>query len=299
MNHKMKIKYRDFELELEGDRDFVEGKSVDISSLITMLIQRPATQIVESKHDQTQSFEPEIREVTNVSSDKKVTFQEFLKEKRFKNNNDLVLGTAFYIEMIDKVESFSAKDIDEYLRTAKYTPPKNISLSFTHNTQKAYIMPVKEKKNNQIAYQITRTGIDFIESYIPSDKNSTVNKTANKRSKEKNIDFEVLKYSTDELQLDKYIDITTLTRTEDRALVILKIYSVEFGIQAMSAEEITAVLKSKFSISVNDGQIGTALRRAKPKVDTIKEEGKLKYKLMLSGERHIKELMGQNDGNEN
>ncbi|CAN7214430.1 hypothetical protein LJR153_000705 [Paenibacillus sp. LjRoot153] len=193
------------------------------------------------------------------------------------------------MEKHENVTSFSSKDISEFCRQAKQPSPSNISLCFTSNVKKGLLMGVSDKKDGMLAYEITRSGNAFIESYKGAEKNAPSRKAASKKIKE-SPELEVLKISVDDLNLSKYIDIHSLDRTEDQALLILKIYSTEGGSSSLSPEEIVAILKNKFNIPANEVKFRTALSRSKPKVDTEKVGGKLKYKLMKPGEKYLTEL---------
>jgi hypothetical protein len=288
--HRLKIKCGDFELELEGDREYVENQSKDIPTILSML---PTIQPIRKSTEAT-TLLPVARGATILEDAKSVSIGEFLALKKFSSDVDIVLGVGYYLENYLNMEAYNSDDIKNQCRNGKCTPPKNISKGFTGNINKGFMMQAVEKKDGQLAYQVTNLGIEYVQNYESSVKKARKQKRAPTKSDD--TDLKILDIPIDELNLNKYPDICKLERTEERGLLLLQIYSKEKKIDALSAEEIVAILKTKFAIPATYPQINTSLRRSKPKVDTIKIDGKQKYRLMKPGEAFLAELKQNNLG---
>lgn len=140
---KIKMKYGDFELEIEGEETFVEAKIKDFPSVLHKIINN-------SENNQNNIIQEPNSTATlsqlEYKTEKQKNLNEFLKEKNFSKDVDLVLGLAYYLTQYNNKEEFTSKDVKELLKKAKYPSNKNIKNLLNNNIKKGYI----EETDNKI-----------------------------------------------------------------------------------------------------------------------------------------------------
>ena len=186
---KIKMKYRDFELEIEGEETFVEGKIRDFPSVLDKIINN-------SENNQNNMIqEPNTTAILSqleYKTEKQKNLNEFLKEKNFFKDVDLVLGLAYYLTQYNNKEEFTSKNIKELFKKAKYPSDKNITNLLNNNIKKGYIEETGNKIDGFKSLIIIEPGIDYIENYVSKHEGKNITKRSagnrNKLSeKEKNI----------------------------------------------------------------------------------------------------------------
>lgn len=186
---KIKMKYRDFELEIEGEETFVESKIKDFPSVLD--------KIINNGENNQNNMLPEPNTTATLSqleykTEKQKNLNEFLKEKNFSKDVDLVLGLAYYLIQYNNKEEFTSKDIKELLKKAKYPSNKNITDLLNNNIKKGYIEETGNKIDGFKSLIIIEPGIVYIENYVSKHEGKNITKrSADNRSKlsenEKNI----------------------------------------------------------------------------------------------------------------
>ena len=178
---KIKMKYRDFELEIEGDETFVEGKIKDFPSVLDKIISNGETikhNMIEEQNTTAVQSQLEYKKITQKN------INEFLREKNFSKDVDLVLGVAYYLNQYDGKEEFTTRDIKELLKKAKYSSDKNITALINNNIQKGYIEETGNKTDGFKNMIVIDAGIRCIESYVPKTENKkTVKKSSSNSGK--------------------------------------------------------------------------------------------------------------------
>ena len=178
---KIKMKYRDFELEIEGDETFVEGKIKDFPSVLDKIISNgePIKHNMIEEHNTTAvQSQLEYKKIIQKN------INEFLREKNFSKDVDLVLGVAYYLNQYDGKEEFTTRDIKELLKKAKYSSDKNITALINNNIQKGHIEETGNKTDGFKNMIVIDAGIRYIESYVPkTESKKTVKKSSSNSGK--------------------------------------------------------------------------------------------------------------------
>lgn len=186
---KIKMKYRDFELEIEGDETFVEGKIKDFPSVLDKIISNGETiqhNMIEEQNTTAVQSQLEYKTI------KQKNINEFLREKGFSKDVDLVLGVAYYLTQYSNKEEFTSKDIKETLQKAKYPSDKNFADLLNNNIKKGYIEETGNKIDGFKSLIIIEPGIVYIENFVSKPENKkTIKKSSGNSGKlsenEKNI----------------------------------------------------------------------------------------------------------------
>jgi len=142
VNYRIKVKKGDFEVEVQGDKDWVEGKFKELTT------QEIAVSIA--------------KEV--AAKGMPATLGEFLDQKgNPSKHTDSIAVFAYWLFKVEKMESFNVKDIiDCYDRTRK-AKPSNPNQIINQNVASHIFAEASEKKDGLKAWVITRTGEEFVE----------------------------------------------------------------------------------------------------------------------------------------
>jgi len=147
-NYSIKYRKGDLEIEVHGDKDFVESKFKE-------LFERKLEPV---------SKKAEVKIEAAVSEDKKdMSLAEFLNSKQTKGHDDKILVFGYYLEKFADESSFNVKDIEKCYQEVALPPTKNIPTYTTILIKKGYIMSVPEKKDNKKAWQLTQSGEKYVE----------------------------------------------------------------------------------------------------------------------------------------
>ena len=142
INYRIKYRKGDFEVEVQGDKTWVEKKFEELISE-EMAIKGEKVERVESM--------PE-------------TLGEFLDIKgNPKKHTDVVAIFAYWLLHVEKVKLFNAEDIERCYDLTRKTKPKNIHSTIDKNVQRHIFADAKEKKDGKKAWIITRTGEEYVE----------------------------------------------------------------------------------------------------------------------------------------
>lgn len=142
ITYKIKFRKGDFEVEVQGDKEWVEGRFKELTS-----------------------------EKFHVAMAKKVvtegmaeTLGEFLDQKGDpQKHTELVAVFAYWLFKAEKMESFNVKDIIDCYDRTRRVKPKNANQIINTNVRSHLFAEATEKKDGYKAWILTRTGEDFIE----------------------------------------------------------------------------------------------------------------------------------------
>lgn len=146
----MRYKKGDFEVEVQGDKVFVEEKFKQLLALQTKMPER----ILRSGVD-----------VNSVDTGEKPALNEFLISKGTKlSHGDKILVFGYYLDKFGNQNSFNIKEIDECYKKTRTPPPKNFPQYIAGLVRQGYLMDAPEKKDSKKAWQLTTNGMQYVES---------------------------------------------------------------------------------------------------------------------------------------
>ena len=301
MSNKIHIKFGPIEFEAEGDSDLIERERTQFFSVLPQAIMAvspvvPLTPtMTESENGCLPSTNLPESSLTYPAENNANNYESlagFLREKKFVTGVEIVMGVAYYIEHIDHMGVFTSKDIETALDDARQEKPSNISQMIVQNIKKGYLREVKEKKDGLIAYCVFEKGKNWCEEYVAHD---TDNKKKNTKTKSQRSTPEsaLVSIPLDELNLEKYCDVTQLTKFNEQMLVVMLMYTREKGIEYFSFNGIVSVFKTKFKIPATDRKVRYAFDTGGTMFDKKVEKKIAYHKLMNSGIKEAERIIAE------
>jgi predicted nucleotidyltransferase component of viral defense system len=154
IQYSMRYKKGDLEIEVQGDKDFVEQKFKELLA-VGAKIRRQAESLSDRKKEDVRGRKPSIIEFLRSKGDK------------FSHTDRIVLF-GYYLETFEEYESFNVKNIEQCYRKARIPLPKNFPAYIKMLIKNVYIMEASEKKDSRKSYQLTDTGIKYVEETFGS-----------------------------------------------------------------------------------------------------------------------------------
>lgn len=301
MSNKIHIKFGPIEFEAEGDSDLIERERTQFFNVLPQAIMAVSPvvssipTIIESENGclpSTNLPESSLAYPAENNTNNYESLASFLREKKFVTDVEIVMGVAYYIEHIDHMGMFTSKDIESALDDARQEKPSNISQMIVQNIKKGYLRVQKEKKDGLKAYCVLEKGKNWCEEYIAHD---TDNKKKNNKTKVQRSTPEsaLVSISLDELNLEKYCDVTQLTKFNEQMLVVMLMYTREKDIDYFSFNDIVAVFKTKFKIPANNRKVRYAFDTDRTMFDKKIEKKIAYHKLMNNGIKEAERIIAE------
>ena len=141
-SYKIKLKRGDFEVEVQGDKLWVESKFKELTT--------EEISILGAKEAIPRGM-PE-------------TLGEFLDQKgNPQKHTEVVAVFAYWLFKVEKMESFNIKDIIECYNKTRKTKSSNPNQIINQNVASHLFAEATEKKDGYKAWVITRTGEEYVE----------------------------------------------------------------------------------------------------------------------------------------
>jgi len=141
-NYRIRYKKGDFEVELQGDKDWVDSKFKELT---------------ESK-----TISPAVTSSKGVVP--ATSLVEFIKAKgNPSDHTDIAIIFSYWLHKKEKMISYNKTDIENCYAKARITKPANVTDLMNRVQGKGYVMPASEKKDNKKAWVITRSGENYVE----------------------------------------------------------------------------------------------------------------------------------------
>lgn len=149
MSYKIKLRSSGFEVEIEGDRDFVESKLANLGWLEKLLNRAGA---------------PAPSEAQTLQLDRKPSFIEFASLINPETNSKRVLTIAYYLYKWEN-RDVTYEDLEQYFEHARWPKPGNIRDVMSNLIREGY-MEDAGKINERKVFRILSRGIRSIEEFI-------------------------------------------------------------------------------------------------------------------------------------
>lgn len=142
MNYRIRLRKGDFEVEVQGDKEWVENKFKELTTKEFSI-----ASVVESK-----------------TTDLPETLGEFLDQTgNPRKHTDAVAVYAFWLFRVDGMQSFNVKDIVSCYDRTRKTKPSNPNMIINQNVATHLFAEAPEKKDGYKAWIITRKGEEYVE----------------------------------------------------------------------------------------------------------------------------------------
>jgi len=151
MTYKFRLRSGSLELEIEGDKEFLESKLSDLSWLDAIFeklggLGKPV----------------QVKEAPPVSE--KPSFVEFASLLNPKTNWEKFLSIAYYLYRWEG-KDLTYEDVEKYYGQARWPMPRNMWDVMSNLIRDGY-MEDAGKQNDRKAFRILRKGIEYVESAL-------------------------------------------------------------------------------------------------------------------------------------
>lgn len=142
IEYKIKIKRGDYEVEVQGDKDWVEAKYKELTN-----------------EKDTPSI-PKVIEIGTMPE----TLGEFLDLKGDPSKHtDAIAVFAYWLYKVEKMSSFNVQDMLGCYDKTRKVKPSNVNQIINQNVASHLFADASEKKDNLKAWVITRKGEEYVE----------------------------------------------------------------------------------------------------------------------------------------
>ncbi|MDD2772655.1 MAG: nucleotidyl transferase AbiEii/AbiGii toxin family protein [Elusimicrobiales bacterium] len=163
-NYMMKYQKGDLCVEVQGDKAFVEDKFkwlLDLKVPVGKSDVPPS--VVKQTSDSIDSSHTVAEQIAPTVSGKPVSLAEFLNSKQPKSHYEKILCFGYFFEKMRQMTSFTLCDIYSSYHEAKEPLTKNFSPYIITLVRDGRIMTAHEKKDGKKAWQLTNTGLQYVE----------------------------------------------------------------------------------------------------------------------------------------
>ncbi len=102
----------------------------------------------------------------SMTAQKKMSAKEFLMTKEFKTETQKTLVLGYYLEHVERIQSFNIDDLVSAFQAAKERRPKNMNDAVNKNIIRGFLMEAAEKKDSKKAWVLTSTGEKYVEGEL-------------------------------------------------------------------------------------------------------------------------------------
>jgi hypothetical protein len=139
--YRIRVKKGDFEVEVQGDKDWVEKKFKELTAESSSIGKKMEIQ----------------------NTDIPQTLGEFLDQKgNPQKHTDVVAVYAFWLFRVEKMNSFNVRDIILCYEKTRKTKPSNPNTIINQNVKTHLFADAPERKDGYKAWIITRTGEEYV-----------------------------------------------------------------------------------------------------------------------------------------
>jgi len=297
---RVRFKIGEIEFEAEGSANDVERERESFkNTLLPLAIDAMVrtrgvvaeTQYIEAAERpavlSAHATETAYTNTTSTVDLSRTSLNEFLKAKGFKSKIDFAIGLAYYFEIGKGCSNFSSDELKGYFNAAKETPPLNPSDVINKLVVKAYITQASEKGR----YQLTRTGIDFVEQFVALAKADK--RTSSKKARTNAVSvFDSL--NADDLNLKNYPEIKAQDAFIKQMLLTLYIICNERHGDAFSTVDVQCLMTDKLGLPATKGQIQGVFDRNKSWFTDVTDEANkksIKHRLLTGAKDFAKSII--------
>lgn len=142
MSYRIKLRRKDFEVEVQGDKSWVESKFKELTT--------------------EKAGVAGLGEIARMSMPE--TLGEFIDQKGNPDKHtDVVAVYAYWLFKVEGMKSFNVKDIISCYDRTRRPKTSNPNMTINQNVSTHLFAEVPEKKDGYKAWIITRTGEKYVE----------------------------------------------------------------------------------------------------------------------------------------
>jgi len=143
--YKLRFKKGDFEVEVQGDKEFVTTKFEELTKGKTVSIKIGEEEIV-------------------TAGELPTSLAEFVKLKGDpKEHTELTMIFAYWLFKKENMDSFNVRDMEDCYSQTRIPKPTNLSDVMNRNQGKGLLVRSEGRKDGLVAWAITRSGEEYVE----------------------------------------------------------------------------------------------------------------------------------------
>lgn len=150
-SYRVKIKKGDSEVEIQGDKEWVEEKYKELSEFLITSQPEPLADLTKPPHiSQPLSFPDSIMEFYNMKGSPKT-------------HTDKAIIFAYWLSKKEGFVNYNYVDIETCYEKALIAKPGNTTDVMNRNQKKGFLL-VTTEKDNMKAWRITSSGEEYVEN---------------------------------------------------------------------------------------------------------------------------------------
>ncbi len=155
-HYAMRYKKGDLEIEVQGDKAFVEEKFKELLEMKPKVVQKETHGL--------------LSEQPMSEGGKKISLAEFMKTKNPKSHGDKILTFGYFLEKNRGYSAFNLNDIEACYKDARIPKTKNFPQYIAQLIRDGYLVDAEEKKDNKKAWELTSGGLKYVEALASEDE---------------------------------------------------------------------------------------------------------------------------------
>lgn len=146
LTYKIKLKKDNFEVEVQGDKEWVEKKFAELTSVKGQGEPKHETGSKDIQFEKTQSLVEFFNSKGNPSGHANIT-----------------VVCAYWLLKAKKVEFFTSREIEDCYDLLRESKPKNMTDILNGNIEKRWFSEHEDGKDGKKAWEILRSGLEYVE----------------------------------------------------------------------------------------------------------------------------------------
>ncbi|MBP3366047.1 MAG: hypothetical protein J6K96_03525 [Treponema sp.] len=223
------------------------------------------------------------------------TLASFIKKYGSLSEQDFVLFSAYFDEKKNHASYFTKNEIEKYYDDARRSKPTNMSMCLTNLARKKFIIDATDVEQKlPKPYRISSKGFEYIRTYTPKDvkEKKSSNKPHKQRAKVKSVYADI---NCDELNLDSYPSIKSLSDFKEKMMLILYIITNEGKGEWFTTTDVLCLMTDIFGESATKDKVNGVFKREKSwfKSENVDGNNKLVYRKLLSEAKSFAQSLGK------
>lgn len=306
---RVKFEIGEIKFEAEGSADLVEReRSIFNNTLLLAAIDAivrtrsvaQSAQYIEAQDSQqsllaaSSNMLPESIVLDSNTDLSRTTLASFIKKYGSLSEQDFVLFSAYFDEIKNHASYFTKDEAEKYYDDARRTKPKNISMCLNQLAQKGFIIDATDVEQKfPKPYRISSEGLEYISTYTPKDvkEKKSSNKPQKQRAKVKSVYADI---NCDELNLDSYPSIKSLSDFKEKMMLILYIITNEGKGEWFTTSDVLCLMTDVFGESATKDKVNGVFKREKRwfKSENVDGNNKLVHRKLLNEAKTFAQSLG-------
>lgn len=307
---RVKFEIGEIKFEAEGSADLVEReRSIFNNTLLPAAIDaivRTRGMVQSVQYSEGQDTQQSLLATSSSMLSESVTLDSntdlslttlasFIKKYGSLSEQDFVLFSAYFDEKKNHASYFTKNEIEKYYDDARRSKPTNMSMCLTNLARKKFIIDATDVEQKlPKPYRISSKGFEYIRTYTSKDvkEKKSSNKPHKQRAKVKSVYADI---NCDELNLDSYPSIKSLSDFKEKMMLILYIITNEGKGEWFTTTDVLCLMTDIFGESATKDKVNGVFKREKSwfKSENVDGNNKLVHRKLLSEAKSFAQSLGK------